>query len=118
MSLRESILKSAALKTADVKLRNGTVTVTELDAMSRMLVLDFMNKIQEKQDSKEDKAAHYATLCLMVVSFGLREGNGEFVFDISKQEDKKALLKMGDESLRKLNDRIWTLSGFSQSEKK
>lgn len=109
---KAAFLKAASLKTKLVTLPSGEITVTELDAKGRTVVLDLLSNVVELQKKGQAKSNHYASLTLAVVVYGLREDDGSYMFDISKDEDREAILDLSDEVLRTIHREICLLSGL------
>lgn len=109
---KAAFLKAASLKTKVVALPNSEITVTELDAKGRTVVLDLLNNVVELQKKGQAKSNHYASLTLAVVAYGLREDDNSYMFDMSKDEDRQAMLNLSDDALRKIHREICLLSGL------
>ena len=114
MKLREKLKQAGRLQTKKVKLAQGDdITVTELNAQDRMVVLDYLQAIVELQEKGEAKSQHYATLTLTIVCGGLRdEETGELEFKVQEQADRDELMSFGDGTIRKLHEAICEISGL------
>ncbi|MDK1289780.1 hypothetical protein [Pseudoalteromonas umbrosa] len=116
MNLREQVKKAAALKTKTVKLPNGDVEVSEMDAKGRIVTKELITEICKRQEDSTISQGHYTFYQAMVVSLGLRE-NGELVYDHKNKEDIDELVNLGGDSLITLQEAILELSGFSAEKK-
>lgn len=114
MKLRDKLKQAGRLQTKKVKLAQGDdITVTELSAQDRMVVLDYLQAIVELQEKGEAKSQHYATLTLTIVCAGLRdEETGELAFKVSEPQDRAELMQLGDGTIRKLHEAICEISGL------
>lgn len=118
MSLRDQLKIAARLQTKKVPLSHGEITVTELSAQDRLVVLDFLNQVIELQNKGQAKSQHYATLTLTVVCAGLRdETTGELEFKVAEIKDRDELMKMGDSDVVKIYDAICEISGLDHMKK-
>lgn len=113
MNLREQLKKAAKLQTKKVELSAGEITVSELSAQDRLVVLDYLNAVINLQNKGEAKSQHYATLTLTIVCAGLRdEETGELAFKVQEQADRDELMSLGDGNVRKIHEAICEISGL------
>ena len=114
MKLRYKLKQAGRLQTKKVKLAQGDdITVTELSAQDRMVVLDYLQAIVGLQEKGEAKSQHYATLTLTIVCAGLRdEETGQLEFKVQEQADRDELMSLGDGTIRKLHEAICEISGL------
>jgi len=114
MKLRDKLKNAARLQTKKVKLAQGDdITVTELSAQDRMIVLDYLQALVDLQEKGQATSHHYATLTLTIVCAGLRdEETGELEFNVTEPKDREELMQLGDGALRKLHEAICEMSGL------
>lgn len=114
MKLREKLKRAARLQTKKVKLAQGDdITVTELSAQDRMVVLDYLQALVDLQAKGQATSQHYATLTLTIVCGGLRdEETGELEFKVTEPQDRDELMQLGDGAIRKLHEAICEMSGL------
>lgn len=117
MSLKEQLKKVAALRTKTVKLPNGEIEITEMDAQGRIAIRELMAAIYKKQEANESAENLYFMYQIGTISFGLRE-NGKLIYDATKKEDRDEILQLGGDTLYTLQEEILELSGFNKAEKK
>ena len=114
MKLRDKLKQAGRLQTKKVKLAQGDdITVTELSAQDRMVVLDYLQAIVGLQEKGQATSHHYATLTLTIVCAGLRdEETGQLEFKVQEQADRDELMSLGDGTIRKLHEAICEISGL------
>lgn len=118
MSLREELKKAAKLQTKKVQLSHGEITVTELSAKDRLVVLDYLQAVIDLQNKGTAKAQHYSTLTLTVVCAGLRdEKTGELEFKVENTADRDELMSLCDGNVAKIYDAICEISGLDHMKK-